>query len=543
MVPYRIEFSCSSGVAAFFFSLMLRLCSETADGLKALFSTDEPFASSRTNRRPSLATGRSKSNVFRLLVSGKRQRRLTVVRPKQGDEAIWVHPGEPVFERFRATVSDELGDEALRGAVFVDPTSDRPYLFHLALTNVLRQADPELPELANEEPLECRLVGVKQYEGAEVDLCPVEHLLLLKGGQGIPGSAAQRLAVSAGRLKEQAEAFVTERVARGMASERRTQLLETLPERERFTQRGFDYQEAELATARVKLSEKARSGNSAAVKALKDIKDQQRSLAERRRMSLASLRREPKLIAPGQVTFLAHALIVPSTDPEDRKRHDAEVERVAMDLARVFEEAAGATVQDVSRPPLARAAGLTDNPGFDLLAIYKNGERRAIEVKGRASTGDVEVSSNEWASRVVRRGVLGRHAPVAYGDRGRGHRRGALQAKDRRPAAIGCGARPRRREAIGTKPAPDLHKNGFSRRAQGGGVSRHYRVLCVRAPPYYPPGARDHRSHASRVSAQRAHTQAKGLQDHATNGRAPWNCGAALGVLTRVSCTQQEIHG
>jgi len=327
----------------------------------------------------------------------KRQRQLTVVRPKQGDEAIWVHPGEPLFERFRATVSDELGDEALRGAVFVDPTADRPYLFHLALTNVVRQADPELPELANEEPLECRLVGVKQYEGAEVDLCPVEHLLLLKSGQGIPGSAAQRLAVSAGRLKEQAEAFVTERVARGMASERRTQLLDSLPERERFTRRGFDYQEAELATARVKLSEKARSGNSAAAKALKDIKDQQRSLAERRRLSLASLRREPELIAPGHVTFLAHALIVPSTDPEDRKRHDAEVERVAMELARVFEEAAGATVKDVSTPPLARAAGLTDNPGFDLLAIYKNGERRAIEVKGRARTGDVEVSSNEWA--------------------------------------------------------------------------------------------------------------------------------------------------
>lgn len=327
----------------------------------------------------------------------KQQRRLTVVRPEQRDAAIWVHPGEPVFERFRATVSDELGDEALRGAVFVDPTAQRPYIFHLALTNVVRQADPEIPELANEEPLECRLVGVKQFEGAEVALCPVEHLLLLKGGQGIPGSAAQRLAVSAVRLKERAEAFVTERVARDMASQRRRQLLDMLPERERFTQRGFDYQEAELATARAKLSQKARSGNSAAAKALKDIKAQQRSLAERRRLALASLRREPELIAPGNVTFLAHALIVPSTDPEDRKRHDAEVERVAMELARVFEEAAGATVQDVSTPPLARAAGLTDNPGFDLLATYEHGERRAIEVKGRAGTGDVEVSSNEWA--------------------------------------------------------------------------------------------------------------------------------------------------
>lgn len=352
------------------------------------------------------ATPGAASTLFNVLDSypASRQRRLTVVRPEQKDRSIWVHPGEPVFERFRASVSDLLGDEALRGAVFVDPTADRPYLFHLALTNVVRQADAELPDLANEEPLECRLVGVKQFEGAEVLLCPVEHLLLLKGGHGIPGAAAQRLAVNAPKLKDQAEAFTVERVARDMATHRRQGLLATLPERERFIQRGFDYQEAELATARLKLSEKARSGNAAAAKALADVKEQQRSIAERRRLALATLRREPELVAPGGVTFLAHALVVPSTDPEDRKRHDAEVERVAIDLARAFEEAAGATVRDVSTPALARAAGLTDNPGFDLLAIYESGERRAIEVKGRAGTGDVEVSSNEWARAANLRG-------------------------------------------------------------------------------------------------------------------------------------------
>jgi hypothetical protein len=41
--------------------------------------------------------------------------------------------------------------------------------------------------------------------------------------------------------------------------------------------------------------------------------------------------------------------------------------------------------------------GVPDNPGFDLLSARSEGERRAIEVKGRAGTGDVEVSANEWA--------------------------------------------------------------------------------------------------------------------------------------------------
>jgi len=324
---------------------------------------------------------------------------LTVIRPgpDQKNSRIWVHPGEPVFERFRAIVSDRLGDQALRGAVFIDPTTDKPYLFHLALAGVVRQADPELPDLAAEEVFDCQLVGVKQYEGAEVVLCPVEHLLLLKGGHGLPGASAQRLAHTAGKLKDQAAAFMVERVARRMAMDRRKALLDTLVEREQFIQRGFDFQEAELAAARVKQSEKARSGNAAAVKALRDIKEQQRSLGQRRDTALATIRREPELIAPGNLTFLAHALVVPSASPEDLERHDAEVEQVAMDLARAFEEAAGATVKDVSTPPLARAAGLIDNPGFDLLSIYPDGRRWAIEVKGRANTGDVEVSSNEWA--------------------------------------------------------------------------------------------------------------------------------------------------
>lgn len=324
---------------------------------------------------------------------------LTVIRPEMKETAVWVHPGEAVFEQFRAIVADRMGEQALRGAVFVDPTAAKPYLFHVALVHVIREADPGLPELSVQDVLDCQLIGVKQFEGAELSLCSVEQLLLLKGGHGLP-PAAQRLAAMAEKHRDQAAAFLTERIARGLALQRRESLLASLPEREQFIQRGFNFQETELAAARVKQSEKARSGNAAAMKALREIKDQQRSLAERRAAALATVRREPELIAAGDVSFIAHALIVPSSSAADLERHDAEVERIAMEVARAYEEAVGATVKDVHTPELARAAGLTDYPGFDLLAIHSEGDprgRRAIEVKGRAGTGDVEVSSNEWA--------------------------------------------------------------------------------------------------------------------------------------------------
>jgi SNF2 family DNA or RNA helicase len=320
----------------------------------------------------------------------------SVSRPADSRNAIWLHPGEPVFERFRSLVSEHLADEGARGAVFVDPTDEKPYLFHMALLSVVRRADHQLPDLTKEEVLDCRLVGVKQYEGTEIALCPVEHLLLLKGGRGIP-SSAQRLAVAASDRTEFARAYLAERVAREMALNRKQRLLQSIPERESFIQRGFDYQEAELAAARSRHGEKARSGNRRAIEALEDVKRQQRQLSSRRENSLAVLRREPDLIEPGAVTFVAHALIVPSSDPADLERHEVDVELVAMKITQAFEEASGATVWDVHTPELARAAGLPDNPGFDLLSLRPGDGKRAIEVKGRAGTGDVEVSANEWA--------------------------------------------------------------------------------------------------------------------------------------------------
>jgi hypothetical protein len=181
-----------------------------------------------------------------------------------------------------------------------------------------------------------------------------------------------------------------------MALQRKNRLLQTVPEHEVFIQRGFDYQEAELAAARTRHSEKARTGNRRAIEALEEVKRQQRQLAGRRENALAILRREPELIEPGVITFVAHALVVPSSDPIDLEQHDADVEMIAMKIAQAFEETAGATVKYVHRPELARAVGLPDHPGFDLLSIRPGNETRAIEVKGRARTGEVEILANEW---------------------------------------------------------------------------------------------------------------------------------------------------
>ena len=65
-----------------------------------------------------------------------RRQRLTVQKPKDASEVVFLHPGEPIFDRLRTHVCERFADAAQRGAVFVDPLTTMPYLFHLAAVSV-----------------------------------------------------------------------------------------------------------------------------------------------------------------------------------------------------------------------------------------------------------------------------------------------------------------------------------------------------------------------------------------------------------------------
>ena len=321
--------------------------------------------------------------------------RLTVRRPERDGDAIWIHPGEPVFDRFRAALLTRRGAEARRGAIFVDPHADAPYLFHLAQVSIARRDGEQ------RETIESRLIGMRQESDGTVSPCPPEHLLLLRGASDIaPGGVP--LARLARGLTDDAEEWLRENALSRMVQECRARIEEGLPERLQWTARGYDYKTAELMVRRRRVSGEARRGDSHMQAELAVVKEAQSRLAMEKKRRLALLEAEPSLIEPGRAEMIAHVVVVPTADPDERQRHDAAVEAIAMRLARAHEEAAGATVRDVSRPALARREGLGDWPGFDLRSLRPAGalgpaEDRAIEVKGRAGTGAVEVSANEWA--------------------------------------------------------------------------------------------------------------------------------------------------
>ena len=312
--------------------------------------------------------------------------KLTVYRPK-GDDAVFVHPGEPVFERLRSLALERFRVDAGRGAAFIDPTTTDPYLVFVAEFSIVRLRG---------ESVHNRLVALKVDHRGRFELCPVEHFLLLRGCDRFPSEHVS-FAARAVEVELLAGEFLRTNVADPLLAERQDQLRSTLSERESFLARGFDFQAAELAASRRSLTDKAQHGQATARIALERVKEHQRALDQRKAAAVAALRAEPEELAVGHIVLLARALVVPSSVTAELERFDEHVEAIAMQVARASEEAAGAMVRDVSTAPKARAAGLSDYPGFDLLAVYPSGHRRAVEVKGRARTGDVDVSANEWA--------------------------------------------------------------------------------------------------------------------------------------------------
>ena len=316
--------------------------------------------------------------------------RLCVYRRKAegAAECIWLHPGEPVFDALAATVIERFGNDALRGSIFIDPRAKAPYLCHLAIASLSLEPDPEA-SASTPQLLERRLVAVRHDDGGEPRMSAIEPLLLLHSAPQVPPGAVPLAAHAAG-MRAEAARLLTDFAQGELAEERRMALRAELPERERRLATGFDLRAAELAAQRAALDKETAPDEWASVKTA------QGDLLAERAEALESLASEPERIAAGEVCFIAHALAIPPPEGDEDQCYDERVEEMAMRIAAAWERERGAAVQDVSKPELAREAGLPNWPGFDLLAVYPDGELRRIEVKGRAGRDAIQMENNEW---------------------------------------------------------------------------------------------------------------------------------------------------
>ena len=318
--------------------------------------------------------------------------RLSVRRAKSdAEDGIWLHPGEPVFDALREHVLRTFAPDALRGGIFIDPHAKEPYLVHLALASVQLESRGNGDGCPSDSPvLERRLLAVRQEADGPPMASDVDQLLLFQSAGHVPPGSVPLAARGIG-MRANAANYLEHLTRERLVGDRRKALEGELPERRRRVRAGFDLRAADLASRRIQLAAKEGADDDVAA-----VKLAQRDLVAEKTEALAELEAAPSRIAAGEVQFVVHALAVPATSSDEIDQYDERVEQIAVRTAVAWEEERGSVVQDVSKPALARAAGLPDSPGFDLLAKLPNRGVRRIEVKGRRDRGGVHVTGNEW---------------------------------------------------------------------------------------------------------------------------------------------------
>ena len=161
---------------------------------------------------------------------------LTVYKPTSREDAVWMHPGEPVFDCLSDAILERFGRAGRQGAVFTDPYATEAYLFHIARVSVEQRGKEETTDLFDDrterenapKPIESRLVGLRQSSDGSLAELPVEHLLLLRGADGFAPSRVPLATLARGMVAD-ALGFARGEIGEQMAQLHRQGRFDDLP--------------------------------------------------------------------------------------------------------------------------------------------------------------------------------------------------------------------------------------------------------------------------------------------------------------------------
>lgn len=321
------------------------------------------------------------------------QRDLALPFEASRPQAVYLHPGESVFDTVLDLFMARTATEGERGAVFFDAEATEPSIFSLVNIPIVQTRGAgvngvETPHTVLAEVL----VGVRRYADGRCEEVPAHQLMTLL--LGAPEDAAQipdALLAAADDLTP-VESFVYEQRALPRLNQLRDEAEERIPERTRQLTAAFNLREAELAQQYGLLKQAVARNEPAAKTKLERCQKEMARIEDERASAMAVVQEEPAGIELGTMQLYARAAVLPIARDEAERRRDREIEQTAVRMAWRYEEAHKGVVEDVSDPQLKN--------GYDLRSTRPNELARFIEVKGRARVGEVELTPNEWAQAV-----------------------------------------------------------------------------------------------------------------------------------------------
>ena len=318
---------------------------------------------------------------------GREYQRVVFDKRLLGHDATleWVTPGHPLFEVVRSDVFARVGDDLRRGAVLWDLHAKAPYRLDVYSASV---------KDGRGNTLHKKLFVVRADPGGLLTLRqPTLFLDLIPAAKGTrpPNLAGlpERDRVEVHLVQQALNPFLAE-VADQRTNENRIVRehieisLQELINRQQITL-------ADLLNRRV--AGENMPGLEGNIKQAEDHLDELNARLERRRQELEMERH----CSIGDVQHMGRAWVLPHPEREAPgiapMVSDPEIEKIAVRIAMEHERARGWVVESVEN----------ENRGYDLLSKRPHPsepgvfvQARFIEVKGRAGTGEVALTANEY---------------------------------------------------------------------------------------------------------------------------------------------------
>jgi len=310
--------------------------------------------------------------------------------------AVYLHPGELVYDAVANQFLGLFDAEAQRGGIFYDETAEEPRLFFLAKVPVVRDVldSSGIPNGERETLTEVMTGVCIRTDGTCEAVAPHLLLTLTPAESGTVASVPDALKPYQDD-RDSVSNFVLTEFGLGALETVQKEIQDRMPEREKQIRQSYNLRLAEGMEQRMKLKQEVEKGTPAADTKLRRLMTELSALDAVRDAAIADLKKEYELVTLGPVTIYSRALVLPDPIVTAERKAQAEAEQIAVALARKYEEERGAVVEDVSNPALAM--------GFDLRATRPDGTVRYIEVKGRSGTANVHLTDNEWKQAVNHR--------------------------------------------------------------------------------------------------------------------------------------------
>ena len=303
----------------------------------------------------------------------------------------WVTPGHPLFESIRVDINRQVKSDLQHGAVLYDLNTDQPYRLDTFTAAVKDGLDNVVHR---------RLFVVKTDMAGTLELRePTLFLDLALSEKNTP--LPQNLVDSGIPGRAESEGFLYSEALQPLLAEVQSERERESTNVLRHIQTSLNELISRQTIRHMELLAQHESGDTQLVAAnLKTVEDRLDELNNRLDRRSREIDKE-RHCSIGDIHFVGSSWILPHPDknkPEIAPMvRDDEIERRAVDFVIAHEEAEGRVVETVE----------AQNRGFDLVSRLPHPEDpmtamdvRFIEVKGRATTGEIALTTNEYKTAV-----------------------------------------------------------------------------------------------------------------------------------------------